>query len=73
MAMMLLHLLIWRLGIAGLPKPRIGSKESQDILKTLKDNLQMAQNQQNIYADRHRVEHTFEVGDLVFLRLQPYR
>jgi hypothetical protein len=31
------------------------------------------QNQQKIYADRHRVEHSFEVGDLVFLRLQSYR
>ena len=23
--------------------------------------------------DRHRIEHSFEVGDLVYLRLQPYR
>jgi hypothetical protein len=55
------------------PKAKDWIQESQDILKTLKDNLQMAQNQQKIYADRHRVECTFEVGDLVFLRLQPYR
>jgi len=33
----------------------------------------MPQNQQNIYADRHRIERTFEVGSLVFLILQPYR
>jgi hypothetical protein len=26
-----------------------------------------------MYADRHRVECNFEVGDLVFLRLQPYQ
>ena len=32
----------------------------------------MAQNQQKMYADKHRVEHSFEVGDLVYLRLQPY-
>jgi hypothetical protein len=24
-------------------------------------------------VDRHRIEHNFEVGDLAFLRLQPYR
>jgi hypothetical protein len=26
-----------------------------------------------MYADRHMVEHSFDVGDLVFLRLHPYR
>jgi hypothetical protein len=29
--------------------------------------------QQKMYADRHRTERSYEVGDLVFLRLQPYR
>lgn len=52
-------------------------QESQDILRALKDNLQTTQNRQNTYADKHRVERHFEVGDLVFLRLhlrlQPYR
>jgi hypothetical protein len=47
--------------------------ENQDILRELKDHLQRAQNQQKLYADKHRVERTFEVGDLVYLRLQPYR
>jgi hypothetical protein len=55
------------------PKAKDWFQESQDILKALKDNLQTTQNQQKIYADRQRVEWTFEVGDLVFLRLQPYR
>jgi hypothetical protein len=48
-------------------------EESRRILQSAKENLQAAQNQQKVYADRHRVEHSFEVGDLVFLRLQPYR
>jgi hypothetical protein len=39
----------------------------------LKENLQTAQNRQKISADRHRIERNFEVGDLVFLRLRPYR
>ena len=48
-------------------------QQSQDILRELKDHLQKAQNQQKVQADKHRVEHTFEVGDLVYLRLQTYR
>jgi hypothetical protein len=48
-------------------------QQSQDILRELKDRLQWAQNQQEVQADKHRVERTFEVGDLVYLRLQPYR
>ena len=39
----------------------------------MKDHLQRAQNQQKVQVDKHRVERTFEVGDLVYLRLQPYR
>jgi hypothetical protein len=48
-------------------------QQSQDILRELKDHLQRAQNQQKVQADRHRVERTFEVGDLIYLRLQSYR
>jgi hypothetical protein len=48
-------------------------QQSQDILRELKDHLQRAQNQQKVQADKHRVERTFDVGDLVYLRLQPYR
>jgi hypothetical protein len=41
-------------------------EESRRILQSAKENLQSAQNQQKIYADRHRVEHSFEVGRLGF-------
>jgi hypothetical protein len=54
------------------PKAKDWIQENQHILRVLKDNLWMAQNQQKTYADRHWVERSFEVGDLVFLRLQPY-
>jgi len=54
------------------PSAKDWIQESQDILKALKDSLQIAQNQQKIYADRNRVERHFEVGDLVFLCLKPY-
>jgi len=39
----------------------------------LKDNLAKAQNRMKKYADSHRTERSFEIGDMVFLRLQPYR
>ena len=55
------------------PKAKEWIQEGQDILKILKENIQAAQNQQKIYADRHRVERSFEVGDFVYLRFQPYR
>ena len=48
-------------------------QQSQDILRELKDHLQREHNQQKVQADKHRVEREFEVGDLVYLRLQPYK
>jgi hypothetical protein len=55
------------------PKTKDWITENQEILKLLKENLQRAHNRQKMSADRHRIESIFEVGDLVFLRLQPYR
>jgi len=48
-------------------KARDWIQESQDILRALKENMRVAQDQQKMYADRHRTERSFEVGDLVFL------
>ena len=47
-------------------------ENQQQILQILKDNLTMAQNRMK-QADQHRSERSFEVGDWVFLRLQPYK
>jgi hypothetical protein len=60
-------------GDSRVPVAKDWVEESQRILRAVKENLQATQNQQKIYADRQRVECSFEVGDLVFLRLQPYR
>jgi hypothetical protein len=40
---------------------------------TTHDSLQITQDQQRRYADMHRVEHSFEIGDVVFLRVQLHR
>jgi hypothetical protein len=61
------------LGDNRVPMARDWIQESQEILKELKDHLQMAQKQQKLYANKNRVERSFEIGDLVYLRLQPYR
>jgi hypothetical protein len=59
-------------GKSRVPGAKDWVEESRRILQSAKENLQSAQNQQNIYADQHRVERSFDVGDLVFPRLQPY-
>ena len=45
----------------------------QQVLQLLKDNLTLGQNRMKEQAYQHRSERSFEVGDLVFLRLQPYK
>ena len=48
-------------------------KHQQEVLQLLKDNLNLAQNRMKQQADQHRSERSFDVGDWVFLRLQPYK
>jgi hypothetical protein len=45
----------------------------EDILRTLKENLVMAQNHMKQQADQGHSKHQFAEGDQVFLRLQPYK
>ncbi|XP_073355150.1 uncharacterized protein [Aegilops tauschii subsp. strangulata] len=45
----------------------------QQILEHLKSNLLQAQNRIKRYADLKRVERVFEVVDMVYLKMAPYR
>jgi hypothetical protein len=45
----------------------------QELLDKVKLHLSQAQARMKKYADRNRVERTFTVGDMVYLKLQPYR
>jgi hypothetical protein len=48
-------------------------KHQQKFLQFLKDNLTMAHNRMKQQAYKHHSEISFEVGDWVFLRIQPYK
>ncbi|KAF9664349.1 hypothetical protein SADUNF_Sadunf16G0009200 [Salix dunnii] len=47
-------------------------KKNWRLSSQLRQNLQLAQQRMKAHADQHRREVTFEVGDYVYLRLQPY-
>lgn len=42
-------------------------------MQILKENLQSAMNRMKYYADIHRSEREFDIGDWVYLRMQPFR
>ncbi|XP_026396413.1 uncharacterized protein LOC113291049 [Papaver somniferum] len=48
-------------------------KERATMIELLKESLGKAQERMKLYADISRVERSFVVGDLVYLKLQPYR
>ena len=48
-------------------------EHQQQVLQLLKDNLTLVQNQMKQQADQHHNKRSFDVGDWVFLRLQPYQ
>lgn len=47
--------------------------EKQHMLTNLMENLTQAQGRMKKYADKKRLERQFDVGDMVYLRMQPYR
>lgn len=48
-------------------------KDRHDAIQQLKNNLAKARDRMKKYADTNRTEREFEVGDWVYLKLQPYR
>jgi hypothetical protein len=48
-------------------------RDRTTVLTLLKEHLHHAQNRMKTYADKHRSDRQFNVGDWVYLRLQPYR
>ncbi|KAL2251676.1 UNVERIFIED_CONTAM: Transposon Ty3-G Gag-Pol polyprotein [Sesamum indicum] len=47
--------------------------ERTKVLQIMKENLQQAQQRMKLYADKKRTKREFQVGDEVFLKLQPYK
>nr|DAD38797.1 TPA_asm: hypothetical protein HUJ06_013119 [Nelumbo nucifera] len=58
--------------VYGQPPP-LYLQQREATLKTLKFHLQRAQNRMLQLANKNRSEREFQIGDLVFLKLQPYR
>ena len=48
-------------------------EERTQILEQLKENLKRSRIQMEKQANRKRIDYTFAIGDLVLLKLQPYR
>ena len=44
-----------------------------EMMKSLKENLVQAHNRMNHFANMHRLEWSFEVGDMAYLKIQLYR
>ena len=47
--------------------------QREAIIVTLRANLAIAEERMKAHADKHRQGRAFEVGDWVYLKLQPYR
>jgi hypothetical protein len=48
-------------------------QDQELAVKALQANLQQAQHRMKKFADAKRTERKFDVGDLVYLKMQPYR
>lgn len=48
-------------------------QQRANVLSSLKEHLEKAQNRMKFFADRKRSDREFQVGDWVYLKLQPYK
>lgn len=48
-------------------------KDRDELLALIKKNLTLAQSRMKNYYDKHHSERVFQVGDWVYLKLQPYK
>lgn len=48
-------------------------QDREDMLLMLKFHLFRAQHRMQQFADQHRTDRSFDIGDYVFVKLQPYR
>jgi hypothetical protein len=55
------------------PEATVTLKEQDHMLKHLQQNLLQAQNRMKKFADNNRSERQFSEGDMVYLKMQPYR
>jgi hypothetical protein len=55
------------------PEAQTTLQEKSDMIQTLQRNLLLAQKKMKKYADMNRTPRTFQVGDMVYLKVQPHR
>lgn len=48
-------------------------QDRQQMLAILKENMTLTQQRMKKYADTHRSERQFDVGDWVFIKMQPFK
>jgi hypothetical protein len=48
-------------------------KDAEKQVQMVRESLKVAQSQQKSYADKRRRDHSFEVGDFVYLKVSPMR
>ena len=68
-----LKVLMYLIGRSPVHEVDLALMTRDELLEQLKKNLAAAANRMKQVADRHRREVVFEEGDMVFLKLQPYR